>query len=75
MDLTNAPVPVVRPEHDEEKDAELVHVGTTEIQGHTAEVFASAEFFLVEVAGERIAVRVQDLVSRSLAVSASAVRA
>lgn len=75
MDPTNAPVPVIRPEQDEEQDAELVHVGSIKIRGHAAEVFASAELFVVDVAGERIAVRVQDVASRSLAVSARAVQA
>jgi hypothetical protein len=75
MELKIAPVPVIRPEQDEEQDAELVHVGETIVSGHAAQVYASAELFVVDVAGERIAVRVQDLVSRSTVVSASTVRA
>lgn len=75
MDPTNAPVPVIRPGSDPEQDEELVHIGSTQVHGHAAEVFASAELFVVEVAGERIAVRVQDLAARSMAVAAGAVRA
>jgi len=54
-------VPVIHPQDVEEE--ELVHVGTLSFQGRQVEVFASADLFVVEVRGERLAVRAQDLAS------------
>jgi hypothetical protein len=56
-------VSVIRPHDVAEED--LVHVGTLDMHGNRVEVFASADMFVVEVNGERFAVRAQDLASYS----------